>query len=139
MVLVDNAHVKWRLLVWTAAVIATGGAVGLGADIVLAGVNKSAGFAGVIAGFCELAAFALGVAGWAGGRRAALAGGNTRDTCAVSAPAEPSHAASRATEGDAKYTVDARGAQGVQIGDNSFQHNDFRRASPGRGPRTRGR
>jgi hypothetical protein len=66
--LADDGGVKWRFLIWAAAVIAAAGAVALISDAA-AGLGQTSGLARVIVGFCELAALVLGVAGWASRRR----------------------------------------------------------------------
>lgn len=112
--------VRWRVLMWAAVVIAAVAAAGLGAMVAVAGVDKAAGLAGVIVGFCEVAALLVAVVGWAGDRRAAA----TDRPGAAAAPAGT--AVLPPPAGTAKYVVDASNAQGVQTGDGNTQHNDFR-------------
>jgi hypothetical protein len=123
------ANQKWRLLLWSAALLVIAGAAGIVADAAVAGVGKASGLAGVIAGLCELAGLMLAVAGLAGRRRAALPGGDSRDgSPADPAAAGPSRGAGGETEGRPKYVVDARESSALQVGDGNLQHNDFRRA-----------
>lgn len=125
--------VKWRLLIWAAAVIAVVGAVGLSLDAAVAGLKQASGVAAVIAGFCELAAFLLGVAGWAGKRRGVSTGGDIPDAAAArTLPDDVGPKASTETGKRAKYVVDARDVGVLQVGDRNIQRNDFRRASPDR-------
>lgn len=124
--------VKWRLLAVAAAVIGLVGAAGLGVDVAVAGVDRASASAGVIAGFCELTAFVLGMTGWVAKRRTALTGADSPGaTAAGGRAADVNHEASGETEGSAKYEVDARDTRGLQIGDHNIQRNDFRRASSG--------
>ncbi len=122
----------WRVLTWLAIVIAAVAAVSLGVDAVVAGLGKAAGLAGVIAGFCELGALALAVTGWAGHRREA-AERPAPEPARGPERTEPAQQAGQAGTppggGSGKYGVDARQAEGVQIGDGNTQHNDFRRNS----------
>ncbi|MCZ4120282.1 hypothetical protein [Streptomyces sp. H39-S7] len=62
---------RWRLLIWVAVGIGAAAAAGLGVDVAVAGLDRASGLAGVMVGFCELGALALGVAAWAAERRAA--------------------------------------------------------------------
>jgi hypothetical protein len=102
--------------------VAAVAAVGLGVAVAVAGVDKAAGLAGVIVGFCELGALMLGVVGWVGQQRAA-AGTPGPEVAAVSgSAAEPKPP----TAQPATYVVDARQAQGVQTGEGNTQHNDYR-------------
>jgi hypothetical protein len=116
---------KWRILLGLAALIAATAAVGLGVEVAVAGPGQAAGLAGVIAGFCELGAVLLGVAGWAAQHRA---GGDRRAAGAPGGPDpdESGLAAGNAAVGAAgKYVVDARHARGVQVGDRNIQRNEF--------------
>lgn len=126
--LADDGGVKWRFLTWTAVVIAAAGAVALISDAVVAGLGQASGLAGVIVGFCELAALVLGVAGWASRRREASAcKGVIPDVAATDAhPVEAASIANTQAGKDHKYVVDARGTAGLQVGDGNIQHNDFR-------------
>jgi hypothetical protein len=121
-----------RVLLWVAVLVASGAAAGLAIDVVIAGTSEAAGLAGVIAGFCELAALVLGVAAWAGERRAADARAVEAVKDVSSAVAAGGRSASPADgqRRDGKYVVDARGAEGLQVGDGNTQHVVFRRSSP---------
>ena len=121
---------KGRLLVGLAVTIAVAGAIAIGVDAAVAGIDKAAGLAGVIVGFCELAALALGVAGFMADRREGRSKGERPGVGEVAAAAtSPSAPASGApADGPAvqgKYVVDVRDASGVQIGDHNVQHNEF--------------
>jgi hypothetical protein len=123
----DDGKVKWRVITWLAVAIAVAAAIGLGADTAIDGTASAAGLAGVIAGFCELGALTLGVAGWAGQRREPGERPAPGGSLAPERGAEKSEEASATqTDTPGKYVVDARQAQGVQIGDGNVQHNDFR-------------
>jgi len=99
----------------------------------VAGLGQASGLAGVIAGFCELTAFLLGVAGWVGKRRAASASEDIPDAAATrTPPVKVSSTSNTETEKSAKYVVDARGARVLQIGDRNAQYNDFPRGAPDR-------
>jgi hypothetical protein len=118
--------VNWHVLTRLAVAIAAAAAIGLGIDVAVAGTTQAAGLAGVIVGFCELGALVLGVGSWAARRQEA---GDQRD----SHPPEVPERAGQEADGivppvspSAKYIVDTRQAQAVQIGDHSTQHNDFR-------------
>jgi hypothetical protein len=121
-----------RLLAGVAVVIGIMGAAGLGVDVAVVGVGRASGLAGVMAGFCELAALVLGVAGWACKRRAAVAGatGPGAATAGGKAP-EVIQGGTGEIGGDAKYAVDARDVRGLQVGENNIQRNDFRYPPPG--------
>jgi hypothetical protein len=122
------ANTKWRLLLWSAALLAIAGAAGIVADAAVAGVGKASGLAGVIAGLCELAGLVLGVAGLTGRRRAVLPDGDSRDgSPAGPAAADPSRGTGGGTGGRPIYVVDARESSALQVGDGNLQHNDFRR------------
>jgi hypothetical protein len=132
LVMADNSDVRWRLLVVAAGVIGFVGAAVLGADAVVAGVGTAAGLAGVMAGFCELAAFVLGVTGWAARCKTALnAAGNPGEATASDSADEVARATRQDPGERARYGVDARNACGLQIGDHNFQRNDFRHATSG--------
>jgi hypothetical protein len=116
---------RWRVLVWTAVATASAGAIWLVVEIATGGVDKASGLAGVIVGFCELAALVLGVFAYAAERREPGRGADAEPTApAATAPAAGPTKASEA--GSAKYAVDARGAHGVQTGERNTQHNQFR-------------
>lgn len=125
---------KWRVLIWCAGAVAALAAVALVIDVAVAGWDQAAGVAGVVVAFCELAAFALGVAAWAGESRRTAATSATTDP-AVDTPGStvPTTGVpvSAAPEGAGKYTVDARDARAVQIGDGNVQHNDVRPPTAG--------
>jgi hypothetical protein len=113
--------VKWRILIWLAVVTGVIAAAGLGADVVAAGPVQAERLAGVMTGFCELGALALGVAGWSARRR---------DTSCESEPGplgmpEGDRIAPTAGSDAAKYVVDAHRARGVQVGEHATQHNHF--------------
>jgi hypothetical protein len=116
--------VKWRILLYLAVLIAAAAAAGLGVEVAVAGPGPAAGLAGVIAGFCELGALLLGVAGWAAQHRA----GDRRAAGARHQP-DPDDsglaAGNAAADAVGKYVVDARHARGVQIGDRNVQRNEF--------------
>jgi type VI protein secretion system component VasK len=123
---------RWRVLVWGAVVIAAAAAAGLALDVTVVGTGKAAALAGVIAGFCELAALVLGVFAWAGQRRAAAASREEKETSPVAAARDDSGGADATQAGvDTKYVVDARRAAGVQVGEGNTQHVVSRRPSPG--------
>jgi hypothetical protein len=112
-------------------VLGLAGAVGLGADAVVAGVDRASGLAGVVAGFCELAAFVLGVTGWVARRRTALSSADGRgDDAAGSGSDEVGPGAGAEAAARAKYAVDVREARGLQIGDHNIQQNEFRGVPP---------
>ena len=116
---------------WAAVVIATTAAVGLVVDVAVAGTGEAAGLAGVIVAFCELAALVLGVTAWAAERRAPAAGPQAEGASSAATAGGDSRgsvAGQRVENG--KYAVDARGAEGLQVGDGNAQHNVFRRSSP---------
>jgi hypothetical protein len=113
---------KWRLLIWAALAMGTAAAVGLGVAVIVVGVNKAAGLAGVMAAFCELGALVLGVVGWVGGR--ATAGRSGPDTSSI--PAPPVMGDRPVSSTAETYAVDARGAKGIQTGEGNIQYNDFR-------------
>ncbi len=122
---------KGRVLIGLAVTIAVAGAIAIGVDVAVAGIDKAAGLAGVVVGLCELAALVLGVAGFMADRRGESRGETDRqvsgDAAAVAAapraPASVSQADGPAVHG--KYVVDVRDASGVQIGDNNVQRNEF--------------
>jgi hypothetical protein len=119
--------VKWRLLAWVAVVMAAGAGIGLGVDVAVAGLDKASGLAGVIVGFCELTAFALGVAAWAGRRRVASIATEEPDAVPMdTSVTEVSRLAAGTVEKRGKYVVDAPNSKGLQIGDGNIQRNDFR-------------
>jgi RIP homotypic interaction motif len=138
----DDGTVKWRVLTWVAVVVAVAAAADLVADLAVGGPGKASALAGVIAGFCELGALVLGVSAWAGQRRSASEQASEQREPAT--PHEPERAAPERDGAGAapesapgpdsasgKYVVDARLAQGVQIGDGNTQRNDFRRHDSG--------
>lgn len=111
-------------------IIAAVAAVGLGIDVAVAGTTQAAGLAGVIVGFCELGALVLGVVSRAAQRHEAKEQqASSLPDAPGTAPQEPER---NAQPGNAsgKYVVDARQAQGVQIGDHGIQRVEFR-TSPG--------
>ena len=115
---------------WLACVIGAGSAAGLAADVVVAGMGRAAGLAGVIVGFCELGALVLGVAARTGEQQAR----SERREGRVPEVADEG-GDGRLTGGMAgKYVVDARHSRGVQVGDRSVQRNDFRSAAAAGGP-----
>jgi hypothetical protein len=131
--------VKSRVLVRAAVVIAAAAAVMLGVVAVTAGLAAASGLAGVIVGFCELAAAALAVIGWAGERRsAASAGKEGRSTSGPSA-GQPAGQGPTSGHSGGKYAVTMRdNAQGIMIGDGNVQNIDLRhshrdRVNPGSG------
>ena len=113
--------VKWRALIRLAVVIGAVAAAGLTADVIAAGLAQAAGLAGVMTGFCELGGLTLCVVGWLGRRRDS---GRRVEQAPAEMP-EDDRSASAAGSGAEKYAVDARGAQGVQVGDYATQHNHF--------------
>jgi|SRR5450755_3855750 hypothetical protein len=115
-----------RVLVWAAVGLAAAAAAGLAVDVAFEGLEKAAGLAGVVVGFCELGALALAVIGWAAHRRASGDQSASKVT-----PAQPTDGVecvptTRAGTAESKYAVDIGEAQGVQIGDGNTQSNDFR-------------
>jgi hypothetical protein len=120
-----------RVLVWVAVLVASGAAAGLALDVAVAGTSEATGLAGVIAGFCELAALVLGVTAWAGERRVAGAGRRAEDGSSAAAADGCSRSPAAGQREDGKYVVDARGAEGLQVGDGNSQHIVLRRSSPG--------
>ncbi|MFI7131790.1 hypothetical protein ACIBQ1_39365 [Nonomuraea sp. NPDC050153] len=100
---------KWRVLMWSAAAAGAVIAVGLGAYVAVAGVDKAAGPAGVIAAFCELVAVTLAVTGWARQRQTPAQG-------------EPG---ARTEPPGTPGVVHIREGKGVQIGDHNEQTNNF--------------
>lgn len=122
---------RWRVLLWAALVIGAVAAVGLGVDIVVAGPGQASVLAGIVAGFSELVAAVLAVAGWAGVRRSAAATQRAGRHGSVPEPGAPANV-SRPATGTGKYVVDAHGATNVQIGDGNTQHVDARQAPPQR-------
>jgi hypothetical protein len=118
-------RMKWRLVIWAAAVIAVAAAAGLAIDAAVGGADKASGLAGVIAGFCELVASLLGVAAWARTRQGARIGEKTR--AAASAGRIGTHADTgvRTAARSSRYIVDVHGAEGVQVGNGNIQHNSF--------------
>jgi hypothetical protein len=123
MVCWDDAEVRWSVLTWLAVAIALAAAACLAVDIAVAGPGQAAGLAGVIAGFCELAALVLGVAAWAARRQAT---DNHSGRSASRVAEKDGETAPTAREGADKYVVDSRQARGIQVGDGNTQHNDFR-------------
>ncbi len=122
---------KGHVLIGLAVAIAVAGAIAIGVEVAMAGIDKAAGLAGVIVGFCELAALVLGVAGFMASRRGESRGEDERQRggeaeAAATAPVTPapcSPAEGPASQG--KYVVDIREASGVQVGDNNVQRNEF--------------
>ncbi|MGW0197264.1 hypothetical protein [Nonomuraea sp. NPDC003201] len=99
---------KWRVLMWTAVAAGAVVAAGLGAYVAVAGTDKAAGPAGVIAAFCELAALTLAVASWIRQRQAPGDGDPGPRT-------SPGFGA----------VVHIQEGKGVQIGDHNEQTNNF--------------
>jgi hypothetical protein len=123
---------RWRFLIWLAALIAVAAAAGLVADVAVAGIGAAATLAGVIAGFCELVAVVLGVSAWTAERRSSGTGRRAENAGSGASARSASETLVPATHGDdGKYVVDARGADGLQIGDGNTQHIIFGRATPG--------
>jgi hypothetical protein len=109
-------------MLWLAAGIAVGAGAGLCAEIAVEGVSQAAGLAGVIAGFCELGALVMGVAGLAGEHR--ITRGDAERTAVAPALETAGKVVEAGAENQAgKYTVDLRQARMVQVGDHSFQLN----------------
>lgn len=127
----DVSGLRWRVLAWAAAVVAAAGVAGLGAQVAIAGVDKASGLAAVIAGFCELAAFTLGVAGWASRRRMNSAGIGMEHADTVASAAAEGAGPDEARAG-AKYEIDARGAHVGHVGDGGFHYADYRGLRPPR-------
>lgn len=121
---------KWRVLVWIAAATAVAAAAGLGVDVAVAGTDKAAGLAGIIVGFCELAAVVLAVVGLTGQRRTTEAGSQVPRRDPGAKVGDPADSARAPQSEIGKYRVDAHGAEGLQIGDNNTQRNIFGRIPP---------
>jgi hypothetical protein len=114
---------RWRLLRWVAVIIATAAVAGLAIDVALAGTDKAAALAGVIAGFCELAALLLGVTAWVGERQASARAQQAKGTPSAGRTSSGLKTPVADKRGqDGKYVVDARGATGVQVGENNTQN-----------------
>lgn len=123
---------RWRLLLWVAVVTATAVAAGLAVDVAVAGTGPAAALAGIIAGFCELAALLLGITAWVGGRQASAKIQQAKGTpSAGGSNSSPKPAVANKRGQDGKYVVDARGATGLQIGESNTQHIVLRRPTPG--------
>jgi hypothetical protein len=119
------ATVKWRALIWLAVAASAVAAAGLAADVIAAGLAQAAALAGVVTGFCELGALTLGIVGWSAGRQDTSHQGEP----GPSETPEDDRSAPTAGSAAGKYTVDARWARGVQVGDQATQHNHFRRSA----------
>jgi hypothetical protein len=129
----DDYGMRSRVLVWVALMIAAAAAAGLAVDVAIAGTSNATGLAGVIAGFCELAAVVLGIAAWAGERRVAEEGRQAENASSTATADGESTTRAEVPHGeDRKYVVDARGAEGVQVGNSNTQYVISRSASPGR-------
>lgn len=122
----DNGHMRWRVVTWTAVAIAAAAAIGLGVVAGLRGLDKAAGLAGVIVGFCELGALVLGVAAWSAERRGAGREPDPRSSrvcdegqAPPAPPGPPVPAAPRA----GKYVISAETIEKSQVGDGNIQYN----------------
>lgn len=102
-------------------------AVGLGVDIVVAGISRAAALAGVIVGFCEIGALLLALAAWVAERRERPA----RGLPPAHGPTGQEDAAAGPAVTSPKFVVDAGQAGVVQIGDHGIQH-VHARSEPGR-------
>jgi hypothetical protein len=130
MIWVNTHLVKWRVLIWCSIGISVAAAAVLVVVIVVSGMDEATVWAGVIVGFCELAALVLGTTAWASERQAAAVSREADSAEPGAALHEGEGGGEPRVGGGGKYTVDAREAEAVQIGDGNTQHNDFRRASP---------
>lgn len=114
---------RWRLLRWIALIIAAAAAVGLAVDVAVYGTNQAAALAGVIVGFCELGALLLGVTAWVVERQRSAKARQPEGTPSAGSTSSDSKApAADKYHQDGKYVVDARGASGLQVGENNTQH-----------------
>jgi hypothetical protein len=137
----DNIHMKRRVLVRITCVISVIASAGLGVDLAVAGLNQAAAAAAVIAGVAAMAALVIAVASWPkeaskASEKDAPAGmrGTSETAAAESTAATPGAWAGRGSPVSAgKYTIDARGAGNVQVGDGGTQHNYHDRRSRVRG------
>jgi len=123
---------RWRLLRWVAVIFATAAAAGLAVEIAVAGTEQAAALAGVIVGFCELAALLLGVTAWVGERQTSAKAQQAKGTPSagnISSGSKTPVADKRGQDG--KYVVDARGATGLQVGENNTQNIISRPPAPG--------
>jgi hypothetical protein len=115
--------VRWRVLIWVAVLLGAAAAAGLGVDVAVAGLDKAAGLAGVIVGFCELGALVLGIAAWAAERRASTARLAPPDPSVLGMAGRTGGPVAGLEERASRYRVDARHAGQVQIGDGTnIQH-----------------
>lgn len=107
----------------------------LGADAGVAGMDKASGLAGVIVGFCELAALIMGVTAWASRRRTAGVDEDFDDSGKPPKTANAMEASKgRGHAGGPKYVVDLRGSQAASVGDGGIHYVDLRGARPPDGP-----
>src|SRR2546421_6826117 len=114
---------RWRLLRWVAVVIAAAAAAGSAVDVAVPGTDQAAALAGVIVGFCELAALLLGVTAWVGERQASAMAKQAKGmSYAGSTSSSLKTPAADKRSPDGKYVVDARGAIGLQVGENNTQY-----------------
>lgn len=115
------------MLTWAAIAVGSAAVVGLAIDVIVAGTGKAAGMASVIAGFCELVAVVLAVAGWAGERRSVATAQTLRNASVPHGGVRGEARPVAGYSGEAgKYQVDARQAEGVQVGDGNTQNVIFR-------------